>query len=226
MPDSNTCSRCARGVSLLHMASLRQIIASQGTVLVLDAASSRVQIGWLEANGAEQWASSTDEAGVALFRGIEELGRNPAEAGAFIFCEGPGSILGIRTAATAIRTWITIKPRPVYSYQSLDLVARALNKIGTTVIADARRQLWHAQIVGEPLKRVPANELTGRLVVPEGFRNWSEAPAGVERTPYDLAALFRATVDADVFHPCEDPDAFLHSEPDYKTWTPQIHRAP
>lgn len=193
---------------------------------MLDAASSCVQVGWIEANGTNQWTSLADEAGVALFRGIKELGRNPTDAGALIFCEGPGSILGIRTAATAIRTWLTLRERPVFTYQSLDLVARSLNDPGTTVIADARRQLWHAQVVGQPLTRVPAEELTGRLVMPDGFRHWSAIPANVEHTPYDVARLLHATAEADILSPCEDPDAFLHSEPDYKTWTPQIHRAP
>lgn len=193
---------------------------------MLDAASSRVQVGWIEVGGKEEWISATDEAGVALFRGVKDLDRNPTDAGALIFCEGPGSILGIRTAATAIRTWLTLHACPVYAYQSLDLVARSLNEPGTTVIADARRQLWHAQVVGQTLTRVPIEELTGRLVMPDGFRHWSAAPAGVETTPYDVAALFRATAEDDIFRLGEDPDAFLHSEPEYKTWTPQIHRAP
>lgn len=226
MPDSNTCSPRDGVVSLLSMSSLRQIIASQGTALVLDAASSRVQVGWIDANGPAAWWSETEEAGVALFRGVKQLGRNPTDAGALIFCAGPGSILGIRTAATAIRTWLTLGNRPVYRFQSLELVARALNQADTTIIADARRQLWHAQIIGQPLQRVSAEALTGRLVMPDGFRHWSALPAGVETTSYDLNVLLPATADEPIFHSCDDPDAFLHSEPDYKTWTPQIHRAP
>ena len=33
-------------------------------------------------------------------------------------------------------------------------------------------------------------------------------------------------VDLDLFRPTDAPDAFLHEEPSYATWTPQIHRAP
>jgi len=46
--------------------------------------------------------------------------------------------------------------------------------------------------------------------------------------PYDLAALFAlpAVADADLFRPSPAPDAFLHEEPAYAKWVPQIHRAP
>lgn len=208
------------------MPSLSQILATHGTALVLDAASSRVQTGWLEAGGQSAWTAKEQEAGLALFRGIEQLRGNPANAGAFIFCEGPGSILGIRTAAAAIRTWTVLRGRPVYAYQSLDLVARALGQSDTTVIADARRQLWHAQVCDQPLRRVPLAELTGPLVMPAGFRHWSEPPTTYASTPYELPELFQTTIELDIFHPCAEPDAFMHSEPEYKTWTPQIHRAP
>ena len=62
--------------------------------------------------------------------------------------------------------------------------------------------------------------------MPEGFRHWSTLPAGVTRTPYVLADLLPAVADHDLFRATDAPDAFLHEEPSYVTWTPQIHRAP
>jgi tRNA threonylcarbamoyladenosine biosynthesis protein TsaB len=208
------------------MPSLRQLLDRHGSALVLDAAATSVQVGWLRRDTAPAWTASEDEAGIALFTGIEQLGVDLNAIEAFIFCEGPGSILGIRTAATALRTWTTLRPRAVYTYQSLDLVAQALNRPEVTIIADARRQLWHAQVVGQPLRRVPKDELTAPLLMPAGFRHWSELPPEVETTPYDLAALFASAVEVDLLRPCDEPDAFLHSDPEYKTWTPQVHRAP
>ena len=58
------------------------------------------------------------------------------------------------------------------------------------------------------------------------FRNWSAIPAGVTRVPYSLAELLPRVPDAELFTATEAPDAFLHEEPSYVTWTPQIHRAP
>jgi len=194
------------------MPSLAQLLAAHGTLLVLDAASARVQVGWLSAHETA-WASSTDEAGKALFSGINTLFQNApaarsiAAVGAFVFCEGPGSILGIRTAATAIRTWRTLHPQtPVYAYQSLALLAHGLGDSDLTLIADARRDHWHVQQLGQPLRQVPSSA----------------------RVPYDLEAIFATELvrAAALFAPTPEPDAFLHNEATYKTWSPQIHRAP
>jgi tRNA threonylcarbamoyladenosine biosynthesis protein TsaB len=209
-----------------QMPSLRQLLAAHAPLLLIDAASTRVQVGWLFAGGEAQWESSEDEAGVAVFTAIEKLGRDVAEARAFVFCDGPGSILGVRTAAMALRTWNVLKPRPMFAYSSLSMVAHALGRAGAGVIADARRETWHHYEIGRGLRRVPAAQLNGDLVTPEGFRHWSVLPASVSRVPYSLADLLPKVAEADLFLPTTEPDAFLHEEPSYVTWTPQIHRAP
>ncbi len=213
------------------MPSLNQLLANHAPLLLLDAASARMQVGWLgEKNpgGLARWENSDDDAGLGVFRGVEKLGVNPLEAGAFIFCDGPGSMLGIRTVAMAIRTWRVLAPRLVFAYGSLALVAHALGRSGVTIIADARRDSWHALNLnlGGVLHRVQAAELTGELVMPEPFRHWSPLPANVTRVPYSLAELLPRVADADLFRATEAPEAFLHEEPSYVTWTPQIHRAP
>ncbi|MDO8540997.1 MAG: peptidase M22 [Opitutaceae bacterium] len=217
------------------MPTLREILIAHSPVLVLDAASSQVQIGWLEFETATatptprmsaRWEQSADEATTAVFAGLSRLGRNPGDANAFVFCDGPGSVLGIRTVAMAIRTWNVLRPRPVFAYCSLALVAHTLGRSDTSVIADARRDTWHHYQIGRGLRRVPASELSGELVMPENFRHWSALPANVTRVPYFVAELLPRTVDADQFQPTDNPDAFLHEEPNYVAWTPQIHRAP
>ena len=76
------------------------------------------------------------------------------------------------------------------------------------------------------MRRVPATELTGALAMPENFRHWSPLPASVAAVPYSLAELLPRTADADLLRATDAPDAFLHEEPSYAKWTPQIHRAP
>lgn len=213
------------------MPSLRELTAAHAPLLVLDAASAQIQVGWIEPGGPEnasraRWEFSADEAGVALFRALEKLAVNPRDAHAFVFCDGPGSILGIRTAAMAIRTWQVLAPRPVFAYSSLALVAHSLGRADLGVIADARRDSWHRFQLGGTLQRVSTGALSGNLVMPEHFRHWSALPAEVARTSYTLAELFSRVPDADLFHPVDSPDAFLHDEPSYVTWSPQIHRAP
>ncbi len=208
------------------MPSLRQILAAHAPLLVIDAASARVQVGVLAADGSARWQVSEEEAGIAIFQGVSALGLNPQDAAAFLFCEGPGSVLGIRTAAMALRTWHGLRARPMFSYQSLALVAHALGDAQLAVIADARRESWHHYQLGRGLRRIAAAELTGTLVLPEGFRHWSALPASISRTPYAVGDLLARTRDADLLRVADAPDAFLHEEPSYVTWTPQIHRAP
>src|SRR5688572_14610038 len=109
------------------MPSFRQI-SDQFPALVIDAASSEVQVGLLTANGGHRWYTSDEESGVAVFQGIEKLAVEPREVGVFIYCEGPGSVLGIRTVAMALRTWRVFKSTPVFAYCSLALVAHALRR--------------------------------------------------------------------------------------------------
>lgn len=227
MPDSPRLHRAKAGrfVTFQFMPSLNQLLAAHAPLLVLDAASTHIQVGWLEPDSA-RWATSPAEAGIGLFGCLEELQVRPEAAGAFVFCDGPGSILGVRTVAMMLRAWLVLRPRPVFAYHSLLVVAHARRDPALTVIADARRDSWHCAALGAPLRRVPASELPARLAMPEGFRTWSTAPVGVERVPYSLAELLGATADAELFRPTDAPDAFLHEEPSYATWSPQIHRAP
>ena len=208
------------------MSSLRQILADHGPVLLLDAASSRVTVGWLAADEPARWISSEGEAGIEIFKNIEALGKSVNDAAAFLFCEGPGSVLGIRTVAMALRTWGVLKPRPVYTYCSLALVAHALGRTDLGVIADARRDFWHHFQLGAGLRRVATADLAGELATPDDFRHWTPLPSKVSLVPYVLADLWARAPDADLIRATSAPDAFLHEDPSYATWTPQIHRAP
>lgn len=210
------------------MPSLSQILKGHAPLLLIDAGSEKIQVGLLEFDGAARWSWRREEAGVGIFECIDELGVDLGCVCAFAFCEGPGSILGIRTAAMAIRTWGAMAPRPVFAYKSLAVVAHALPSPGASVIADARRGLWHRFRVGNELDRVPSSELSGELVMPEGFRHWDPLPPGTTESSYALETLFglAPVANADLFRETHEPDAFLHQEPAYAKWVPQIHRAP
>lgn len=215
------------------MSSLRQLLAEHPVLLLIDSASARLQIGlWTKGANSPRWLGSDVEASTALFASVDtvlaDAGLRVADVSAFVFCEGPGSVLGIRTAAVALRAWRVINPSAtVYAYQSLNLIARSLTgHPDVSVIADARRDSWHVAQQGKPLRRVPTAELHGEFVMPEHFRHWTALPAGVATVPYDLAALFVTLIDENVFHLAPEPDAFSHEDPSYITWTPQIHQAP
>jgi tRNA threonylcarbamoyladenosine biosynthesis protein TsaB len=206
------------------MPSLRQLRDAYAPLLLIDSASTQIQVAWLDQS--DRWEFSNEESGVGIFQAIGRLDRDVTEARGFIFCDGPGSILGIRTAAMAIRVWNVLKPRPIFAYASLSVVAHGFADRGVRVIADARRETWHHYRIGEGLQRGGAADLSGDLVTPENFRSWSALPPGVRHVPYRLDAILPPIADEDLMRETLAPDAFLHEEPSYVTWTPQVHRAP
>jgi len=221
------------------MASLAQLIANHGCILVLDAASATVQVGLLRTGSTPLWHTSSEESGQALFTCadacLRATGLTLREVRAFVFCEGPGSMLGVRTTAMAIRTWQSEFPRAAYRYQSLALAAYFAWSQNPghpfAVIADARRETWHCQHVEADgrtpaLQRLPLAALPLQdLVTPENFRTWSALPASATVCSYDLKKLFAAAMDRDYFLPTSAPDAFQHEAPDYKKWSAQTHSA-
>ncbi len=220
------------------MATLAQLLAHHRRILVLDAASQSTQAGLLRHGSPWIWHRTREEAGSGIFAGTEtvltEAGLTPGEIDAFVFCEGPGSMLGTRTIAMALRTWQVLRPRPAYAYQSLAVAGRGewtQKPRAFAVIADARRDTWHVQPVGAdgtlpPLQRVTANDLpAGELVTPENFRTWAALSRPVATGSYDLAKLFPALGDGHFFHPSEAPDAFQHEAPQYRKWSATVHSA-
>ena len=219
------------------MPSLTQLLTSHERLLVLDAASMNVQAGLLRAGFPGAWRMSEEEAGTSIFTNTEAL-LNEAELqigdiDAFIFCEGPGSMLGTRTIAMALRTWQVLSPRPAYSYQSLAVAGHYAWAQSSprefTVIADARRDTWHCQPVAAdgrmpPLQRRPVTALpAGEMVTPEKFRAWATIPRPAATCSYDLARIFPVIVEGDYFQRRESPDVFQHAAPEYKQWSAQIH---
>jgi tRNA threonylcarbamoyladenosine biosynthesis protein TsaB len=229
---------------LAFMPSLESLVAAHRTVLLIDSASACVQVGLWRLGSAAIWRLSDREAGVAIFECaaavLSEARIGVAGLGALVFCEGPGSILGIRTAAMTLRTWQAVggRPLPAFAYRSLELVAHDLCRSATpapfAVTIDARRGTWHWIEVGAgripgPLQRVPPTTLAafpGGLLTLAGFRSWAQPPRPAETVPYSLAALWPRQGAAALLRPAPQPDAFLHEETAYVTWTPQIHRAP
>ncbi|MEN9840468.1 MAG: hypothetical protein RL376_268 [Verrucomicrobiota bacterium] len=230
--------RLLRGLSIVP--SLRQLLALHPSLLLVDSCSTRVEAAlWHgDLNSPPVTASQDGEASDALPAAVSNVlaaaGRKIASLDAVVFCEGPGSVLGIRLAAASLRAWRAINPSlALYSYQSLPLLASA--HPGFVILADARRDSWHAVQPENPsqIQRLPTADLAPLALAhplgsPATFRRWSTPPANVELHPlaYSAAALLSAAPDTPFFTAAPEPEAYLTEAPSYVTWTPQIHQAP
>ena len=208
------------------MLSLSELSAKHPSLLVLDAASECVQVGLREQDGTWRWSESVEGAGTGIYRCLATLKVEVGAVDAFVFCQGPGSILGIRTVAVALRTWQVLRDRPAYRYTSLALAHLGLADPGNGVISDARRGLWNWYTPQAGLLRVPQESLTGALATPAGFKAWAPLPPSTQTAPYCVRELLGRFPHSPLFLEAPSPDAFLHAEPTYAKWVPQIHRAP
>jgi tRNA threonylcarbamoyladenosine biosynthesis protein TsaB len=230
--------------------SLSQLLAQHATLLVLDASSPRVEASfWVGSRDAQSGvapesalaplavAAVESEASVALPAAVARVLAAPAvstgisQVEAIAFCDGPGSVLGIRLSAASLRAWRSVRPDlAAYAFHSLPLLAEAHPNL--TIIADARRDTWHAAGAACPdgLSRVPTSALVGLgpLGTPDNFRRWSSVPENLPLTPlpFSAARLLGQAPRRDFFRLAPEPDAWMSEAPEYVAWTPRVHQAP
>jgi tRNA threonylcarbamoyladenosine biosynthesis protein TsaB len=222
--------------------SLAEVVAAHGSVLVLDPCTIHVQAGLLRAGHAPLWHTGGDDSSVHLFDSVQTClaaaGLKPGQVGAYVFCDGPGSQLGIRTAAMALRTWQALRtaPAPVFTYRSLLLAALTLARRQPgpfAVVADARRDSWHAVRIAScgtasPVLRASRAELADwpePLFTPAGFRAWAQPPRPAGTCAYDCAEMSAALGSLPLLTAVAEPEPWLSAPITYQTWTGQRHRA-
>ncbi len=212
-----------------------------GPTLFLDAASPAITVGLRVGSGEEPtWQHTRDEAGVALFRAVDRLTRTRgvavADIRSVVFCEGPGSLLGVRLVAMALRTWAALPrtvPLEVFGYRSLELVAAGLLARGRSgafhVVVDGRRQTWNSLSIDAhggfgAIRRRPAAEpfpADEPVFHPQGFPLWQALPAGVLGVDYNPTELPALAARFSLLRPVATPDAFMTEMPTYTEWTPE-----
>lgn len=214
----------------------------RGEFLLLDAAGPLVQTGLWREGAWLHWTASREEAGRGLFAGVSEIlnirGISVADLSGFFFCEGPGSMLGVRIAAMAIQGWQAIvgQPLPLFVYQSHELLARRLLASGESppfaILSDARRDRWNVTTVDkdgiiQPLRRIASDQLAESNVpffrMEEPIRN--DPPVSVARVPpYDLESAATFFLEPGFLRPADTPEPFVQEKPAYRKWSAERHR--
>ena len=151
----------------------------------------------------------------------------------FALCVGPGSVLGIRIAALAVRSWSALEPRPIFIWESLAGIARSALTAGEKgpflVAVESRLKRWHALEVsadgslGAPFEAEAAQlNSSGHRVLAS-----SEAAAGVLTShvavPHPWSALPTFFAQSGFLREELRPDA-LNVANDFATWSGERHR--
>lgn len=212
--------------------------------LLIDASSPvNVVVAQLDSSG-RAWHSFIEESSAAL-EGIFSASARACpnlKAAGFLFCEGPGSILGIRIAAIAIRGKNALeKPIPVFSFQSLrlaaTLIARAFAKERNfIVLAESRMNAWNILRCRDGIPKATFHELkTAELSELSEEKIFVLPQRRSQPPPVNCVSVNPATLlqnDPGVFSDCpdllvscENPDA-VNTAPasGYAKWTPERHR--
>ncbi len=206
--------------------------------LVLDgSARAGVRVGVLSGGRWVGQGVSTEGALEGLFGCVEtalaEAKLKLGDIRSFAVCVGPGSVLGIRIAALAVRSWSALELRPIFIWESLAGIARSALVAGEKgpflVAVESRLKRWHALEVsvdgslGAPFEAEAAQlNSSGHRVLAS-----SEAAAGVltahVAVPHPWATL--PTFFAQSGFLCEEsrPDA-LNVANDFATWSGNRHR--
>ncbi len=222
------------------------IARRQQTLLLLDASATETQTGiWRDG----QWLTFQRFSGETLdtlFRGVscclEDTRIAFSDVDGFIFCEGPGSVLGIRLAAITLQGWKSLpsyKAAPILVYRSLPTMARLLQieenpKTPFHCIAEGGRGLWNLHTQTENEKN-PCTEM--KTVASEAIENLSEPvfhiplgrqkqvpPENAEGRFYHIEGIANLLSNEEIFRMEETPQVLRIDNTNYVKWSAQRHR--
>ena len=207
--------------------------------LLVDA-SSQVQVGIPDSKG---WLSLVREEKpaleslfVAIPKSLEEIDASISAIDAILFCEGPGSTLGLRVAATAVKTILREnEPSPtLFTYNALDLAAIMSNDLSRPILAPFRKgkrllrspisnsAIGSIEVLEEPISESLSKEA---LHLPS-LRSWETLPEGLDVLDYDISHIAGLAGIAPILRPAEIPEVFTPLPAEFRKWKPTRDLSP
>lgn len=215
-----------------------------GPFLVLDAAMPTLSVGIWE-KGRWRALETSDNGALET---LTAMVRNClcmcdcslADIKGFLYCEGPGSLLSLRVAVMALRTWqsLATAPPPIYAYRSLELAARALLHIyeagpDFAILAPARRRLWWhlpcrngATAELREISSEKAHQLSSPLYYLPQRKAWQAPPPHAAVMDYDLSRFAPLLDQPGLSHPAPSTPIFPADAPEYVKWQGNRHQSP
>ena len=212
--------------------------------LVIDGSGSKVFAGILDAEN--RWLVKLERDGSPLeelFSVIEavltESGLSLTEIGSYIYCMGPGSVLGLRLCAMAIETWARLYPKSAqyYKYNSLQLSAHALlyatpDLKDALIVSDWKKGAWNALYIKgghvgatEVIDDGALNDWENLIYHLPQRKGWQSPPDKVQTLVYDPSIL-DAIHDAEGLLQITDRiELYSSGFNTFQKWTQTRHRA-
>lgn len=214
-------------------------------VLVVDGSGASIFVGLLGTSG--KWLAQVYQKGApleSLFPSVESALHSAqcqiSDIHNFIYCEGPGSVLGLRLCAMAIQTWGHLRGHDstagYLSYNSLQLTAAlmALDTPGINnalLISDWKKNAWNSVLIKEDQpgaivtldNQAVSNWKKGPLFYLPQRKGWQIVPehaTTLEYSPHRLPEVLHLLKKTKKF------ELYASNINVFRKWVPQRHRAP
>ena len=212
--------------------------------LVIDGSGSKVFAGILDAEN--RWLVKLERDGSPLeelFSVIEavltESGLSLTEIGSYIYCMGPGSVLGLRLCAMAIETWARLYPKSAqyYKYNSLQLSAHALlyatpDLKDALIVSDWKKGAWNALYIKgghvgatEVIDNGALNDWENLIYHLPQRKGWQSPPDKVQTLRYDPSILDAIRDASGLLQITDRIELYSSGINTFQKWTQTRHRA-
>ena len=207
-------------------------------LLLIDSASQRLCVSAFDAKGNLATVVNLEDASMALFSSISELLSEidlPLdEMRAIAYCAGPGSMLGLRTAAMGIRAWQAtgiLDKVSIYSFTSLQIGAELVGnqeEEDFLLVTDARRNSWNAigrksGEIGEVklISKESLEAFSGRIYTLTHFPLWAKPAKPFTQLPYLPEDAFREPGFTRLLNPAPEIEPLSLKSSEFAKWIPK-----
>lgn len=209
-------------------------------ILFLDASSPTVQVGILNENEWIGYYRSEEQVLQSLFQGVEVClkmsGIEFKDIDHFAYCEGPGSLLGIRVTSMAIMGWKALevfKEKKIYAYNSFDVSTVLVKKLRSQsdsfyIVSGVRTGLWNIlsskeKIIYE-IKEEELKNLKGeKWYFKQRKMIGKDSNLDLKEFDYNLENCASDFLEKGWLREVQEADALVVKEPEYVKWDFKRH---
>ena len=213
-----------------------------GYWLVLDASCPTTRVALFREGRLIREIDSPENAMQALLASVSRLisseGVAVRDINGFIYCVGPGSILGIRLSVIAIKTWCSVHrvaPDYVLNYHSLAMAALTVpSETGNefAMLSEWKKNHWNVLQAGPQGVRKTIEIWDNETVL--GYphpiyrlpqrKGWADHIDRAIPVDYRLELLESSENRLQVLSPMKDWEIYVPEEKDYVKWSGERHR--